>query len=226
MPSDLTLPAFKGSTVRVSALHGGRITMPSRFFFQKQILGHDLLDIPCYSFLIDNKRLGQKILYDLGLMKAWKQKQPPGREYSRLKLICPSIVLANVCTLAVIAQLKSAKVVVDIKKDVANQLTEGNVPLESINAIIWSHHHFDHTGDPSLFPKSTSLVIGPGFKSNKTTFPGYPKNPDALAIDDAFEGRELIELDFSTSENIGGFPAIDYFGDGSFYILQAQGHSE
>jgi glyoxylase-like metal-dependent hydrolase (beta-lactamase superfamily II) len=114
---------------------------------------------------------------------------------------------------------------VDIEKDIADQLTESNVPLESINSIIWSHHHLDHMGDPSLFPKTTSLVVGPGFKADKTTYPGYPRNPEAVVVDDAFEGRELVELDFSTGLDIGGFPAIDFFGDGSFYILKSPGHS-
>jgi hypothetical protein len=45
------------------------------------IPGHDILDIPCYSFLIEHKKSGKKILYDLGLMKEWKEKQPPASEY-------------------------------------------------------------------------------------------------------------------------------------------------
>lgn len=125
----------------------------------------------------------------------------------------------------VLSQIEACKSVFAIEKDVAEQLTEANVPLESINSIIWSHHHIDHRGDPSLFPKSTSLVVGPGFKSDKITFPGYPRNPDAITVDDAFEGRVVVELDFSTDSNIGGFPSIDFFGDGSFYILKAPGHS-
>lgn len=75
----------------------------------------------------------------------------------------------------VVAQIEGAKAIVNVEKDVAEQLRDSNVTLESINSIIWSHNHLDHTGDPSLFPKSTSLVVGPGFKSDKTTFtPGIP----------------------------------------------------
>lgn len=114
-----------------------------------------------------------------------------------------------------------------IEKDIAEQLTEANIPLESINSIIWSHHHIDHTSDPSLFPKSVRLVVGPGFKSGNTLFPGYPKNPNVVTVDDAFEGHDIVELDFSSSGlEIVWFSAIDFFGDGSFYLLAAPGYSE
>jgi len=75
--ASLSLPAFNGSTVRVSILHGGRIAVSTAYVVQKQIPGHDLIDTPCYSFLIENEKLGKKVLYDLGIMKAWKEKQPP-----------------------------------------------------------------------------------------------------------------------------------------------------
>jgi len=114
----------------------------------------------------------------------------------------------------------------DLSNDVADILNSASVPLSSIDSIIWSHHHFDHMGDPSLFPSSTSLIVGPGFKSNPTTYPGYPKNPDAITIQDAFEGRQLIELDFSQSQlKVCGLRAIDWFDDGSFYFLEALGHT-
>lgn len=40
-----------------------------------------------------------------------------------------------------------------------------------------------------------------------------------------FEGREVRELEFNTGSKIGGFDALDYFGDGSFFLLLAPGHS-
>lgn len=33
----------------------------------------------------------------------------------------------------------------------------------------------DHSGDPSTFPGSTALVVGPGFK--EALLPGYPSDP-------------------------------------------------
>jgi hypothetical protein len=81
-------------------------------------------------------------------------------------------------------------------------------------------------GDPSLFPSSTSLVVGPGFKSNPRTYPGYPDNSDALTNQDAFEGRHLIELDFGKPQlTVCGLRTIDWFDDGSFYLLEAPGHT-
>lgn len=40
-----------------------------------------------------------------------------------------------------------------------------------------SHWHWDHLGDPSTFPPSTELVVGPGFK--KEFMPGFPANADS-----------------------------------------------
>lgn len=73
---DFLLPT-SDSTVTVSLLHGGSMTIDARIIFQKPILGHDPAQIPFFSFLIENKRLGKKVLFDLGMMKAWKEKQPP-----------------------------------------------------------------------------------------------------------------------------------------------------
>jgi glyoxylase-like metal-dependent hydrolase (beta-lactamase superfamily II) len=114
---------------------------------------------------------------------------------------------------------------VKVDKDIAEQLTEQGIPLISVNAIICSHSHIDHVGDPSAFPSSVDLVLGPGFKSEH--MPGYPTNPQGLLLDSAFEGRSVREVDFSTSDlAIGGFRAIDYFGDASFYLLEAPGHTK
>lgn len=110
-----------------------------------------------------------------------------------------------------------------------------------------SHPHFDHTGDPSTFPPETNLIVGPGFK--KAMLPGYPANLESPILQTDYEydepyspaskrepvfnsiisrrGRNLIEIDFTGKDvfKIGRFPALDYFGDGSFYLLDAPGHA-
>ncbi|KAL6243081.1 hypothetical protein RBB50_010181 [Rhinocladiella similis] len=85
--------------------------------------------------------------------------------------------------------------------------------ISQISAIIWSHHHFDHIGDPSTFPSSTALVVGPGFKNE--FLPGYPANPESWIKESDYAGREMIDQ----------YDAVDYFGDGSFYLLDCPGHT-
>lgn len=111
-----------------------------------------------------------------------------------------------------------------------------------------SHWHWDHIGDPTTFPKSTDLVVGPGFKDN--FLPGYPIDPKSYMMDSHFRyvhphpfslqppplrhkdlhrssGRNLVEIDFKQDPSLkaGRLPAHDFFGDGSFYLLDIPGHA-
>jgi hypothetical protein len=70
----------RGSIVRVSILLSGRFVVPASMIVQPQVSGHDVMDMPLYSFLIENEKVGRKILFDLGMMKAWKEKSPPDGE--------------------------------------------------------------------------------------------------------------------------------------------------
>lgn len=47
----------------------------------------------------------------------------------------------------------------------------------------------DHTGDPSLFPKSAELIVGPGFSD--AFLPGYPSKKDS----------PMLETDFAYSQD-------------------------
>jgi glyoxylase-like metal-dependent hydrolase (beta-lactamase superfamily II) len=55
--------------------------------------------------------------------------------------------------------------------------------------------------------------------------PGYPKNEKSPVLEADYEGRELREIRFDQGLKIGRFDAFDYFGDGSFYLLDSPGHT-
>ncbi|KAL2414148.1 hypothetical protein ABEF95_004871 [Exophiala dermatitidis] len=94
-----------------------------------------------------------------------------------------------------------------VDKDTTEVLTEKGVPLDSI----WNM---------SLFPPSTELIVGPGFKASPLLLPGSPEKPDSPVCTSDFHGRSLREVDFEDSDlQIGGFAAYNFFGDGSFYLL-------
>lgn len=70
-----------------------------------------------------------------------------------------------------------------------------------------------------MFPKSTRLVYGKG----TGPFPGYPQDEYSHLNSADFEGRPLLEVEY-TDPPIGPFPAHDFYGDGSLYLLDAPGH--
>lgn len=102
-----------------------------------------------------------------------------------------------------------------------------DVKSTDIEAVIWSHNHFDHVGDPSTFPPSTDLIVGPG--SKKQYWRGYPTDPERGLLDSDAQGRKFREIGIPKGDDclkIGRFDAMDFFfGDGSFYLLDAPGHT-
>ena len=90
---------------------------------------------------------------------------------------------------AVLDRFEKIGVQVNVEKDIGDILDEcdqeGIPKTNQIESIIWSHHHFDHTGNPQKFPKTTSLIVGPGFK--KGVLPGYPKDEKSPINSDLWE---------------------------------------
>lgn len=86
-----------------------------------------------------------------------------------------------------------------------------------------SHCHADHTGDPSTFPPCVDLIFGPGAPAAR--LPGYPTNQKSSLFEADYQGRKLVEITQDKFDlQIGEFRAFDYFGDGSFYLLDVPGH--
>ncbi|KAK6378859.1 hypothetical protein LTS17_006562 [Exophiala oligosperma] len=155
---------------------------------------------PCLTFLLEHPS-GRKLVFDLGIRKDYQNYSPTIANY-----------------------IPTTNYTIEVTKNVADILDENDIPISSIEAVIWSHWHWDHIGDPSTFPSSTDLVVGQGFKD--AMLPGYPGNPDSPIRQSDYEGRNLREITFETCGlRIGKFPAHDYFGDGSFYLLDSPGHA-
>ncbi|KAK0468557.1 beta-lactamase-like protein [Armillaria novae-zelandiae] len=191
------------STVTVYAIKAGKITfLPASLFFEPVLPGYEGLSGPIYTFLIEHLTKG-KIMFDLGMRRDQEKYAPAVQGFFDL-----------------FREMGGYDMGADDGETVSEQLVKGGVELDSVNAVIWSHTHFDHIGDISTFPSTTELVVGPG-----TDLQTYPEHEDAHLIESDTAGHRVTELSFSnTMLHIADLPAMDYFGDGSFYVLNTPGH--
>ncbi|KAJ0165320.1 hypothetical protein CTA2_11632 [Colletotrichum tanaceti] len=169
-------------------------------FVQPVVPGHEAINFCSLAFLLENKTLGKRALFDLGVRKDYWNLPKAAQQ----GVLGPDGVIFGM----------------SVEKGVDEVLRDGGVDPESIDYCIWSHAHFDHRGDVSVFPKSTALVTGPGYFSSEGR-PGGRDDPQAAP---EFEGRTLKEAEFDGGLTVGKFRAQDFFGDGSLYLLEAPGH--
>jgi hypothetical protein len=226
----LSLPSGP-ATVQVQIIDATAVmtNIPNSVFFQHNPKGFDTFKGRCSPFLIthtDNNSEKRRVLFELGVRKDWRNLVPRNVEM-------------------VEGWMKMFGFTIMVEKDVAEILGENGVDPGSIEAVIWrvccpfslglsnmcplkadestSHGHFDHIGNMQTFPSNVDLIVGPGI--TEAYMPGWPQRDVPLQETD-FAGRKVREMSLEGSDlKIGSFRALDYFGDGSFCLLDAPGVS-
>ncbi|OAA58263.1 Beta-lactamase-like protein [Cordyceps fumosorosea ARSEF 2679] len=170
-------------------------------FVQPAIPGHEMLNFTTMCFLLehrDESGAAEYVLFDCGLRSDVWNTTPDIQHM--IKTFIPGM---------------------DVNRGVDEILTDNGFNLSNLRAMVWSHWHWDHIGDGAKYPSSTDIVVGPGFIENFV--PGWPINPNGKVPASSLEGHHIHEPDFPLQ--VGGLRAHDYFGDGSFYILDVPGHA-
>lgn len=100
-------------------------------------------------------------------------------------------------------------------------LKANGIPLDSISSFILGHAHWDHIGNLADLPPSVDMVVGPDSPM------GEELATDMDVPIEAIQSRKVRQLSRSADqwEQVGTFRGFDYFGDGSFWILDVPGVS-
>ncbi|KAI0633703.1 Metallo-hydrolase/oxidoreductase [Trametes polyzona] len=192
-------PSNNQAYVQVSALHAGSVDTPLAWVLEGA--GDERVTVPALSFLVRHSTKSDvKLLFDLGIPKD-PESSPP----ALLKHIVGKLGFR-----------------IFVPQDAVAALAKGGLQPTEITHVCYSHLHFDHIGDSPPFANATFLV---GAAARPLVENGYPKNPDSpLPADLLPEGRTTF-LDPSSWPPLGPFPhALDFFGDGSVYLVEAPGH--
>ncbi|EJD54957.1 Metallo-hydrolase/oxidoreductase [Auricularia subglabra TFB-10046 SS5] len=153
---------------------------------------------PSLAFLLTHSATAQTLVFDLGIRKDTSTHPPEVqrliREYFAL----------------------------DAPRDVADSLRAGGLDPGAVDFVAISHFHFDHVGDPNPFARATFLAGGGGAALLDK---GYPTDPTSTFERDLLPRDRTVFLDFAAAAPLGPFArALDYFGDGSLYVVDAPGH--
>ncbi|EJD06986.1 Metallo-hydrolase/oxidoreductase [Fomitiporia mediterranea MF3/22] len=192
-------PSEKQAYCDISALEGGLIHMPCHMFVTTAPEDEKKV-VPSLSFLVTHRNSQRRIVFDLGI-RSDIENYP---EFTRRRL--SDVFNAGVPC------------------DVPTALAKGGLKPEDITHVCLSHCHWDHTGNPSLFSKAQFIV---GAEAATLFQPGYPEDPKSVFPSDLLPKGRTEYFDTTTEKwrPIGPFPrALDYFGDGSAYFIDAPGH--
>lgn len=196
---NLPPPAAGQAYCELSALDAGHINM-----LLGQLVdlakGDEMTDVPVLSYVLRHTRTHDIFLFDLGIRPDLQNYSAGAREgTTRMGMTLRGV-------------------------DIPAALERGGVSRADIKYIALSHIHFDHTGDPTAFPNATYVLGGGARKLIEEQGPDF--HGTLYSIDVPLERTTFLH----TTEGqkwtpLGPFPrAVDFFGDGSLYVVDAPGH--
>ena len=182
----------------VSALEAGFCELPLEYLIDTAKPG-ERANLPCLAFLLRHTKTNETFVFDLGIRKDHENFTPAYLERIRhmtFKLAVPS--------------------------DAADALAKGGLAPHDITYVCYSHLHFDHVGDRTPYTRATFLV---GADARPLVEAGYPHDAQSL-FDVAVlptDGRtRWLDPSDQGWQPLGPFPhALDFYGDGSLYVVDA-----
>ncbi|KAI0317779.1 Metallo-hydrolase/oxidoreductase [Amylostereum chailletii] len=199
MTTPLPSPTRQQPFFQVSAIEAGIVNVPGPFFVDPSPPG-SRWDLPALAFLLRHSATGQYFLFDLGIRTDYHNLTPATAK--RISMFEP----------------------IRVSRDVADALAERDLKPSDIAHVCISHAHWDHIGDTARFPTSTFIM---GAATRDLIQHGYPHDPNSSHAADLLpEGRTLyLDSKDGRWQPIGPFErALDFFADGSLYLVDAPGH--
>jgi glyoxylase-like metal-dependent hydrolase (beta-lactamase superfamily II) len=201
--------------VTISALEAGHLTLPEKLFVTDAD-PEKRSTVPSLAFLIQHPSSSKttNLIFDLGLKRDFKGYRDAQQHH--------------------IAQRQPTTV----SPDAAESLRKGGLEPSQIDTVILSHVHWDHVGTPSDF-SNAEFVVGSGTQhllaqGGGPLYPAEIFNPDELPADRTKELPPVRKEDEAKAFEkqtehkwapLSTFPAVvDFYGDGSVYIVDAPGH--
>ena len=183
------------SYCEVSAIEAGIADLPLEWVTNTARPGERII-APALSFAIRRVGKDELILFDLGIRKDWENISPTFGE-----------------------RMRELTFGISVPQDVIEGLAQGGARPEAVTHIVLSHLHFDHVGDPRAFPHA-EFVLGGASRALLAA------NPDGMVPQGLLPAARTRFLDDPARwPPLGPFAhALDLFGDGAMYVVDAPGH--
>ncbi|KAE8375353.1 beta-lactamase-like protein [Aspergillus bertholletiae] len=199
--SNIELPTTD-AYVDVQLLNGGSMTAKYHVLHAGEPA--DEFRLYNWAFYIYHAKQGRRMLWDLG-MSSNPDDFPPA--------------IAN----GPLEETRAQAPYEPIEKQIERRI---GVTADEIDTILLSHAHFDHCRPISQTFKDATVLFGPG--TSEYCAPGHFMIPTSTWDGRYFDPKRATER-WGTVKGpwtrFGPFErAMDFFGDGSFWVIQAPGH--